>query len=48
VAVRDARLDAHDGRYYVWGTLEGDAAPYPEPRLFAPDRIRDVRLEDDA
>jgi predicted DNA-binding transcriptional regulator YafY len=37
----------HDGRYYVWGTLEGDASPFPAPRMFALDRMREVALEPD-
>ncbi len=41
-------VHVHDGRYYVWGTLEGDTAPLPTPRLFALDRMSDVRIEDDA
>jgi predicted DNA-binding transcriptional regulator YafY len=40
-------VHAHDGRYYVWGTLEGDATEFPMPRLFALDRARDVVIEDD-
>ena len=40
-------VHAHDGRYYVWGTLEGDSSPFPAPRLFALDRMRDVAIEDD-
>jgi predicted DNA-binding transcriptional regulator YafY len=40
-------VHAHDGRYYVWGTLEGDAAAFPAPRLFALDRMRDVAMEED-
>jgi predicted DNA-binding transcriptional regulator YafY len=40
-------VHAHDGRYYVWGTLEGDSAAFPEPRLFALDRMRDVAIEED-
>jgi predicted DNA-binding transcriptional regulator YafY len=40
-------VHAHDGRYYVWGTLEGDAAAFPAPRLFALDRMSEVALEED-
>ncbi len=40
-------VHAHDGRYYVWGTLEGDTAPFPAPRLFALDRASNVAIEDD-
>jgi len=40
-------VHSHDGRYYVWGTLEGDASEFPAPRLFALDRARDVVIEDD-
>jgi len=40
-------VHAHDGRYYVWGTLEGDASAFPAPRLFALDRMRDVAIEED-
>lgn len=40
-------VHAHDGRYYVWGTLEGDPAETPAPRLFALDRMSDVALEAD-
>ncbi len=39
---------AFDDRAAGWGTLEGDAATYPQPRMFALERMRDVRLEDDA
>jgi predicted DNA-binding transcriptional regulator YafY len=40
-------VHAHDGRYYVWGTLEGDASAFPAPRMFALDRMTDVAIEDD-
>jgi predicted DNA-binding transcriptional regulator YafY len=40
-------VHAHDGRYYVWGTLEGDDAAFPVPRLFALDRMTELRIEDD-
>ena len=40
-------VHAHDGRYYVWGTLEGDDTAFPAPRLFALDRMSDVAIEDD-
>jgi predicted DNA-binding transcriptional regulator YafY len=40
-------VHAHDGRYYVWGTREGDAAAFPEPRMFAVDRMSDVTIESD-
>jgi predicted DNA-binding transcriptional regulator YafY len=40
-------VHSHDGRYYVWGTLEGDATAFPSPRLFALDRASEVVIEDD-
>jgi predicted DNA-binding transcriptional regulator YafY len=40
-------VHTHDGRYYVWGTIEGDDATFPAPRLFALDRMTDVTIEDD-
>jgi predicted DNA-binding transcriptional regulator YafY len=41
-------VHSHDGRYYVWGTLEGDASSFPAPRLFALDRMSDVAIEEDS
>ncbi len=40
-------VHAHDGRYYLWGTNEGDASAFPAPRLYALDRMQDVKIEAD-
>ena len=37
-------VHAHDGRYYLWGILEGETTP----KLFTLDRMADVAIEDDA
>ena len=37
-------VHVHDGRYYVWGVLEGE----PAPKLYALDRMAEVVLEADA
>ncbi|MGD0472621.1 MAG: WYL domain-containing protein [Candidatus Velthaea sp.] len=36
-------VHAHDGRYYVWGILEGELVP----KLFAIDRMESVTIEND-
>jgi predicted DNA-binding transcriptional regulator YafY len=42
-ALQPYAVHTHDGRYYVWGIVEGEHVP----KLFAVDRMERVTIEDD-